>query len=350
MDRPTVHDLARHARVSLATVDRVLNGRPGVRDKTVARVKQAINELGYTRDVNAATLARKTPHRFVFLLPRAETQFMDSLITSIRETAGSHTSLRANIDIVQASMLLPQDASAALQALDTDMIDGLAIMAPETPTVRDAVIKLRASGVEVVPIISDLPGAECGHFVGINNVSAGRTAGGLMGRFCAERPGKIAVIVGNSGSRDGIDRRFGFDDVISEHFSHLTVLPTAEGRDRADRVEDIARLILRQHDDLSGIYLASAGTSGLHAALKKHHWSDSQRRPRIIAHELTPISRRALEERLFDAVISQDVGHIARSAVRVLRARKDGAPITDGQERIRIDIFTRENLPETNNK
>jgi LacI family transcriptional regulator len=34
-----------------------------------------------------------------------------------------------------------------------------------------------------------------------------------------------------------------------------------------------------------------------------------------------------------------------RSAVRVLKAQADGLPIIPGQERIRIDIFMRDNLP-----
>ena len=44
--RPTVHDIADKAGVSLATVDRVLNDRPGVRGVTRARVEAAIAALG----------------------------------------------------------------------------------------------------------------------------------------------------------------------------------------------------------------------------------------------------------------------------------------------------------------
>ena len=44
-------------------------------------------------------------------------------------------------------------------------------------------------------------------------------------------------------------------------------------------------------------------------------------------------------------MITQDVGHLVRSALRVLRARTDGQDIVPDQERIRIEIMLRENLP-----
>ena len=44
-------------------------------------------------------------------------------------------------------------------------------------------------------------------------------------------------------------------------------------------------------------------------------------------------------------IINQDPGHEVRSAVRVLMARADNVPLIESQERIRIDIFMRDNLP-----
>jgi LacI family transcriptional regulator len=54
MGKPTVNDIAREAGVSLATVDRVLNARPGVRARTINAVNDAISRLGYVRDMAAA--------------------------------------------------------------------------------------------------------------------------------------------------------------------------------------------------------------------------------------------------------------------------------------------------------
>ena len=68
-------------------------------------------------------------------------------------------------------------------------------------------------------------------------------------------------------------------------------------------------------------------------------------RPAIVCHELTPHARQALLDGQLDAVITQNVGHLVRSALRVLRARTDRMPIDPGQEQIRIEIVIRENLP-----
>ena len=60
---------------------------------------------------------------------------------------------------------------------------------------------------------------------------------------------------------------------------------------------------------------------------------------------MTAVTRRLLLRGVMDAVISQNPGHEARAAVRVLRALTRGEPILSEQEKIRIDIVMRDNLP-----
>ncbi|MFM2279797.1 MAG: hypothetical protein RLZZ444_2028, partial [Pseudomonadota bacterium] len=70
--RPTVHDLAQSAGVSLATVDRVLNNRPGVKASTRSRVEEAIARIGFVRDVAAANLAKGRIYPLTFVVPSGD--------------------------------------------------------------------------------------------------------------------------------------------------------------------------------------------------------------------------------------------------------------------------------------
>ena len=57
-DRPTVRDVAQVAGVSFKTVARVINGEPGVRPATAERVMSAVRQLGFRRNILAASLKR----------------------------------------------------------------------------------------------------------------------------------------------------------------------------------------------------------------------------------------------------------------------------------------------------
>ncbi|MEM7290762.1 MAG: LacI family DNA-binding transcriptional regulator, partial [Pseudomonadota bacterium] len=81
--KPTVNDIARVAGVSLATVDRVLNARPGVRSVTIEKVNKAIVDLGFVRDTAAANLARRRQYRLKFVLPTSDNEFIKALDAEI---------------------------------------------------------------------------------------------------------------------------------------------------------------------------------------------------------------------------------------------------------------------------
>ncbi len=54
--RPSIRLVAERARVSVATVSNVINDKPTVSPEIVARVRQAVKELGYVVDISASRL------------------------------------------------------------------------------------------------------------------------------------------------------------------------------------------------------------------------------------------------------------------------------------------------------
>ena len=124
-------------------------------------------------------------------------------------------------------------------------------------------------------------------------------------------------------------------------FPGVHVIALREGRDDPARVHKLVEDLLRQHTDLAGIYNAGAGNAGVISALEA---SGRAREIVYIAHELIEENREALVRGTIDAVINQDPGHEVRSAARVLLSLTSDWQIIDEQERIRIDIFLRDNL------
>jgi LacI family transcriptional regulator len=336
--RPTVHDIAAEAGVSLATVDRVLNRRPGVKAATRMRVEAAIAAIGFVRDMAAANLAKSRVYPFTFILPAGDNSFMRGLERHVRAAMMRPAADRVAISLV---VVPPFDGDAVAQALDAAIAGepaGIAVVAVDAPVVAEAALRVKAAGIPLVTLVSDLgPGCR-DHFAGIDNHAAGRTAGSLMRRFIGGG-GEIGVLAGSMLVRDHRERLDGFRAVLGPD---ARVLPVLEGQDDPAATERLVADLLARHPRLAGIYSLGAGNRGLIAALRRH----AGPRPRsVIAHELTPHTRAALEADLIDAVLNQDAGHEVRSAIRVLRARADGVPAVDAQERIRIDIFLRDNLP-----
>jgi len=81
----TLKDIARRAGVSLATVDRVLHNRPGVKPDTARRVREAIERNSFQPRVAAAELARGRLRRFAFVMPSGPNLFMQQILAQLSE-------------------------------------------------------------------------------------------------------------------------------------------------------------------------------------------------------------------------------------------------------------------------
>ena len=340
--KPTVHDIASRAGVSLATVDRVLNRRPGVSARTREKVDLAVSELGFVRDVAAANLAKGRTYPLTFLIPSNDNSFMRGLRLALDEAGERAGVERIAIRLVDVPAFDAAALATALRDAAAEQPAGIAFVAVDAPDVAAAAAEVVSAGIPLVTLVSDLSGAERDHYAGIDNAAAGRTAASLLGRFVGGRQGKVAVLAGSMLVRDHRERCEAFASVITSDFAGLDLLPVSEGRDDPDVVEQLVSALFVGHSDIVALYSLGAGNRGLVRALER---VPRESRPVVIAHELTETTRGALQSGLFDAVLNQDAGHEVRSAIRVLKAKADGLPVVAAQERIRIDIFLKDNLP-----
>ncbi len=175
MGRVTVHDLAAEAGVSLATVDRVLNRRPGVRQTTIERVEAASVRLDYRRDVAAANLAKKRLYPICVILPEGDNPFMRTVEDEVKAFARAEP--RVEVAVVKVPAFDGERLADVLNSIEASQFIGVVAIATDAPRVRVAIDDLVARGVQVVTLVSDIPSAKRLHYAGIDNIAAGRTAG-----------------------------------------------------------------------------------------------------------------------------------------------------------------------------
>jgi LacI family transcriptional regulator len=297
--------------------------------------------LGFRPDPLAARLARGADYRFAFVLPSSDNAFMAGLDEQLGLAAEWLAGERASVERMFVDVFDPQVLASALEGL-AGAYDGVAVVALDHPRVREAIDGLVAAGVVVVTLVSDVPASKRLRYVGIDNSAAGRTAATLMGRFAGGRSGPVGIIAGSLALRDHAERHYGFVQVLGREYPALRALPPLEGRDDAARCRLAAEQLLAAEPGLVGLYNVGSGHEGVAQALEA---AGRGRELIVIGHELTPATRRMLMHGTFDALIVQDAGHEARSAARILLAQALSQPILADQERIRIEIFVRDNVP-----
>lgn len=339
--RAALSDVAREAGVSLATVDRVLHQRPGVHPRTTELVQAAVQRLNYRPDPAATRLARQRRHRVCFVLPAGSNSFIGMLRDQLAENRAWMDDQRLVGEMVEVDVFEPRRLADGLHALKGHC-DTAVVMALDHPLVRAAIDALSDDGMTVITLVSDVPSSRRKHFVGIDNVAAGRTAAALIGRFVRATAGEVGVLVGSLSLRDHADRYFGFNQVMSDEYPGLKLLPPIEGKDDSRSTAPLVAELLVAHPRLRAIYSVGAGNRGISAALQA---SGRAKQVVFVGHELTSHARGDLLSGTMDAVISQNPGHELRSALRLALAGVTREPVQNDQERVGIDIYLKDNLP-----
>ena len=170
-------EIAALSGVSIATVDRVLNERDSVSVKSREKVVQAARQLGIPR------VLPETQHGLIHIdivLPDNPSPFFQRLNRAMRRGA-------AMLDkrLVVHHVKTPEDDEAALlRAIGSRRYQrqALIVAAPDTAVVRQALQAARVRGEQVAMVVTRVTDVPQACYVGINNYSAGRTAGTASGR------------------------------------------------------------------------------------------------------------------------------------------------------------------------
>jgi LacI family transcriptional regulator len=212
----TLYDVARLAGVSTATVSRVVHGQDRVRESTRARVRQAIEELGYVPDGAAQSLSRRRKDVIGLVCVEREVDHIDienvGLLYYDEVLRGVEACIRQrkNWSLLITFMQGDRPDLSRMDAL-SGKVDGILI---GEGFVASSIIERLAARVPVV-IIAGTPGERAADVVAADNFSG--SAAIITHLIAGHGKRRLFHLDGPPNSPDASERRRALEYVLRAH-------------------------------------------------------------------------------------------------------------------------------------
>ncbi len=342
MPRATIRDVARHAKLSISTVNRALHEPGKVRQETIESVLQAAEEVGFygIASIRGSLRPARPKVAIGILLLQRNRALYRNLGARLAEAARALQSHDVTLRIDHLDELSPQNVADSLYRLaETSVLIG--VVATEHPIISATIEALADKGVRVFALISQLTARCPTGYVGIDMWKAGRTAGWALQNL-ARRPGKIGILVGNHRYRCQETAESGFRSYMREHPSGDEILEAESTFETASIAQELTERMIKRNPDLTGLFINGGGASGALAAVRE---SGRAREIVSVGFDLTDTTRAALLDGTMNFIMAHPVPHLAQEALAAMLRCNDGGPEAQPASiSLPFDIYTPENL------
>lgn len=295
----SIKQIASQAGVSTATVDRVLNGRAGVKSQTVLQVRYAISEL----EAQSAQLYMAGRKLMIDVVMDAPERFS----TAVRQALESELPrlepavFRARFDLNEKWRTTA--CAEALERIRRRGSHGVILKAADDDVIVEAVSALRAEGIPVVTLVTDLPLSERIAYVGLNNRAAGSTAAYLLSSWLHRPEDSIMVVVSNDSFRGEEEREMGFRAAIRHLAPDRNVHYISQSDGLDETTEHLVLELLNRDPAVTGIYSIGGGNNGVVSAYRQAGMVPVA----FVGHDLVPENVELLKRGTLNAVIHHDL-------------------------------------------
>ncbi|MBL4626560.1 MAG: LacI family DNA-binding transcriptional regulator [Roseicyclus sp.] len=309
---PTVREIAKLAGVGSASVDRVLNDRPGVKEKTRAKVLTALEKLEYDRGRNMQGLD-------IRLFCESGVAFNQQMEAAVINANRTLPGVQVHGRLVTTSESDPVQFANQIEK-DSKNADGVILIAREHPAINMAMRKLVSALMPVVCLTTDLPSSRRSAYVGNDQYAAGSVAAQLIGQILPDRPNNILLVMSEP-FRCQQEREMGFRRVLRNEFPHLRIEERVISNDDSETTHKQLLTYLESREHPAAIYNVAGANRGVAMALEE---KGAARKTIFVGHELTPYSRALLSTGVMDYVISHDFTVELSTAVEWIRSKLNG--------------------------
>jgi len=202
----TIQEVARHAKVSTATVSRVLNNHGSVHPDLVRRVRAAVDALAYQRNAVARNLRRSQTSLWAVIVSDVGNPFFTAMVRGLEDVAQQ----RGCSVVLCNSDENPEKEADYIAAAAAERMAGVAISAASTSTDVTPLVDL---GIPVVAIDRRLRSANVDTVLADNQRGAEAATGHLVDMGYR----RIACITGPPQAMTASERLKGYKRALRRH-------------------------------------------------------------------------------------------------------------------------------------
>jgi LacI family transcriptional regulator len=243
MPDATIRDVARRARVSVATVSRALNGLENVSEQTRTRVSDAVRELGYVPHAGARSLSLARSNAIGVVLPDLHGEFFSEIVRGM----DSEASRRGYLLLLSNLHGRKEQAVIALQAM-RGRVDGLVVMAPQLSEAELG----QALPARLPALLINTRTHEGGRpSIHLDNAAGAKA---VVDHLVGLGRRRLVHIAGPEGNIDAQERADAFRNRCAEHGVECEIVP---GDFDEESGKEAVRALLKRNRRFDGIFAAN---------------------------------------------------------------------------------------------
>jgi LacI family transcriptional regulator len=342
-EKITIKTIADLVGVSVGTVDRALNERGRINEETKQRILDVCKQLNYKPNNIARALGRQKRIKIAAILPEKPKYFFDKMKKGIQTAQQELSDYGIKIEYLFTESLDPVKQEEVIKEIRLEKFDGIMINAGSS-LLNKYINAFVGVGVPVVTFNSDINESKRLFYVGHNDILSGGIAAELMGGFLCGN-GNVVILTGFKNVHAHINRVDGFSKVIDADYPNIHIIDQIEYQDNEEKVFAIAKGILKNHQDIHGIFVTSApGAVGVGRAILS---LKPERIPKLVGYDVNEHVRDLFKKGICSAVIYQDPFAQSYYALKFLaRHILDGWYPKKTQIYIRSRIVLKQNIDE----
>lgn len=297
----TIKQISEICGVSRGTVDRVLNNRGRVKPETEQLIRNVAQQLGYTPNLAAKTLAAQKKSFLIGMVTVSEgNAFFDEVFRGIHQAQKEIEPYGAKL-LIRTMKGYDTERQLALMRELGEQVNALILHPISDPRIASEVDRLTEAGICVVTLNNDIENSRRLCYVGSNYTRGGETACGMLGMMTG-RKAQIAVLTGSNRVLGHAQRIQGFRNVMKRRFQNFRIVCFEETNDDEIQAFDTTKRLLAQHPQIDAIFVVAGGVYGVCRAVLSLELQD---KISIVCFDSVPTTVEMMEKGVIKATICQ---------------------------------------------